>query len=169
MRSVSKNSKDDVLRTQRRFWSKVDKSGDCWIWTAGKYRDGYGMFWAFGTNIAAHRFAYESAHGSIPDGMCVCHSCDRPACVNPNHLWVGTNAENHADKASKGRGGRGIRRRKTYELGESHPRAKLSDFDVLSMRSQRQTGASIGCLAKTFGISRSQVYRIVRREHWGHI
>lgn len=89
-------------RDIERFWSKVDKSGECWLWTGGK-SGGYGYFKVNGSTLRANRLAYEIEHGEIPEGMLVCHSCDTPACVNPAHLWLGTDKDNQADKVAKGR------------------------------------------------------------------
>lgn len=93
------------------FWEKVDKSGGidaCWIWTAG-LRNQYGNFWDGMNNVGAHVFSYTLAHGFIPNGLYVCHSCDNPRCVNPAHLWLGTNADNTHDRDLKGRNASGDR------------------------------------------------------------
>lgn len=94
---------------EERFWSKVDKSGGpaaCWPWTASVDPKGYGQFaYADGTRRSgrAHRVAWILANGPISAGMSVCHSCDNPPCCNPAHLWLGTNADNVADRVRKGR------------------------------------------------------------------
>jgi hypothetical protein len=90
-----------------RFWSKVDKTGDCWIWKASLTHSGYGQFYHQGGPVRAHRLSYEMEYGPIPNGMYVLHSCDTPACVNPKHLSVGTQKDNLEDMKSKGRGNGG--------------------------------------------------------------
>lgn len=85
------------------FWSKVDKTETCWLWTKSKYRHGYGCFCAMGTRHKAHRVSYEIAYGKIKDGLFVCHKCDNPSCVNPDHLFLGTHKDNALDMVNKGR------------------------------------------------------------------
>ena len=97
---------------EERFWSKVDKSGDCWVWTAAvvgsrnpkfDHVGGYGVFGIGRKVYRAHRVSWEMAHGPIPDGMLVCHSCDNRGCVRPSHLFLGDQADNVRDMDSKGR------------------------------------------------------------------
>lgn len=87
----------------RRFWAKVRKSDQCWIWTACNTR-GYGVFWVKGKKVVATRFVWTLTHGKeVPPDLVVMHSCDNPTCVNPSHLSLGTHADNVADKVNKGR------------------------------------------------------------------
>lgn len=90
-----------------RFWEKVDISaGDdaCWLWTAGRFRAGYGKFFVrAGEEVYAHRFMWQLDNGVIPDGYRICHTCDNPPCCNPRHLFLATMAVNMMDKVAKGR------------------------------------------------------------------
>ncbi len=107
---MSDQHEDDLVvaitPTEARFWSKVNKRGpdECWEWTR-QLRLGYGRFWRDRRYTSAHRVAWEFATGhAAPEGLCVCHSCDNPACVNPAHLWLGNHQANVEDMFAKGRG-----------------------------------------------------------------
>jgi len=85
------------------FWSKVQKSDGCWTWAGATWGRGYGAFKHEGRQVYAHRFAWEMAKGPIPAGLFVCHHCDNPLCVRPDHLFLGTHTDNMRDASRKGR------------------------------------------------------------------
>ncbi len=110
----------DLKTSEERFWEKVDKTGDCWLWIGSKSNEGYGHLKFANKYMLAHRVSFELAGNVIPEhdsyhGMCVCHHCDNPPCVNPEHLFLGTVADNNADMVRKGRASGG---RKPVELRE---------------------------------------------------
>ena len=85
------------------FWNSVNKTNSCWLWTGPISTNGYGLF-CFNSKITrAHRFSFTISKGEIPKDKIICHKCDIPLCVNPDHLWLGTHADNTADKMKKGR------------------------------------------------------------------
>jgi hypothetical protein len=140
-----------------RFEDKIDKSGECWMWVGSKTK-GYGQIRVDGKTVRAHRFAYEAYVGEIPNGFLVCHSCDVPSCVNPDHLFLGTNADNLADCGEKGRQSR----------GERHNTAKLSESQVGEIRSIYPLKTQKE-LAEMFGVYPSAICKIVNRKTWKHI
>lgn len=99
------NAIRQILSPEERFWSKVDKSGDCWLWQGGVNNGGYGSFAVDGhRKVMAHRYSVELDGREIPPSMYVCHTCDTPRCVNPAHLFVGTPLDNFRDRIAKGHG-----------------------------------------------------------------
>lgn len=97
-----------------RFWAKVGPrpAGECWLWHSARHRSGHGQFGVGPVDrIYAHRFSWELHNGPVPEGLCVLHRCDVPACVNPDHLWLGTREDNMHDMWAKGRGSKPPRRR----------------------------------------------------------
>lgn len=150
-----------------RYWAKVDFSNPtgCWLWTASTTRDGYGRWQPeSGQNVLAHRFGWELLHGSIPAGLEVCHRCDTPSCQRPDHLFLGTHAENMADCSAKGR-----INRESRNQGSKHGYSKVNEDMVLEIRRRSQAGEPGLAIAKAFGISRANVSLIVNRKAWTHI
>ena len=150
---------------QERFSSKfVMNEVGCWEWTANKNWKGYGKIDdENGRKVYAHRVAYELQFGAIPDGMHVCHRCDNPGCVRPDHLFLGTPTDNMADKYAKGRDNR---IGKTGATGESHGRSKLTEADVLAIRADRRSSYKI---AEERGLSQSGVHSAKSGKTWRHL
>jgi hypothetical protein len=145
-----------------RFWSKVDKQDGCWLWTGGRNYAGYGFFYtAKGGRIGAHRFAWIVTNGPVPLGKEICHSCDVPACVRPDHLWAGTHKENMNDRDCKGRN-------KPGRLGgEVHPMARLTANQVQAIRQCRaERRLGVVELAAIAGVSTSTIEKILNGKLW---
>lgn len=137
--------------------SRVCRIDKCWIWTGRTSdKDGYGVVHKNGKNIRAHRFSYETYVGPIPEGMFVCHRCDTPACINPDHLFLGTCAENIADSVKKGR----------FTRGERHRNAKLTEQDVVHIL---KSGDSPNALAERYGVRPSTVFAVRARKTWKYV
>lgn len=144
-----------------RLWANIKKAGpdDCWPWGASTNRDGYGSIGdGQRRTILTHRAAYEDVSGPIPPGLCVLHRCDNPPCCNPRHLFLGTRADNAADRSAKGRG--------ADRRGEKHWQVKLTEKQVLAIRSANGPHRSI---AAQYGIAYSTVGRIKQRKTWPHL
>lgn len=145
-----------------RFWARVDiTSGTCWVWLGAK-AGRYGRFSLGRRRVGeyAHRWSYEHHNGPIPSGLFVCHRCDNPACVRPDHLFVGSARVNQHDMYAKGRGRKAC--------GERAGRAKLTEDQVREIRSRRPA-ETFPALAREFGISKRQAQGIVARESWKHV
>lgn len=149
------NARVHKPRGGAKFWDRARPDGNgCWNWTGCKDRYGYGKVRVNKRLVKAHRFAYEQAVGEVvPPGLMVCHKCDNPACVNPAHLFLGTNDENMADMSRKGRAAR----------GERQGRSKLTRSQVLEIR---RDSRRLDDVAADYGVSRSLVSLIRRRERW---
>lgn len=145
-----------------RFWSFVLKSEGCWIWTGWKKNGRYGTFSLSGKHIQAHRLSWEWANGPIPEGLCVLHRCDNPACVNPDHLFLGTHADNMRDMIAKGR------RKFAPPTGTAHWRAKLDPDKVRIIRRWRGSRTAEST-AEAFGVSHATIEDVWAGRTWGHV
>ncbi len=152
---------------EERFWKKVDAQGPsildtaCWLWTGCKNKAGYGSISLGGKgagNRNVNRVSWELHFGIIPKGFFVCHKCDNPSCVNPEHLFLGTPKENMTDMIIKGR--------KRSALGSDASRSKLIEVQVLQIFNDERSYTEI---AKEFNITHEQVGRIKRKKDWNHL
>lgn len=143
--------------------SMPEPNSGCWLWLGCTCRNGYGRLYFKGGPKLAHRVAWEAQYGPIPAGKVLCHKCDNPGCVNPDHMTVGTQADNVADMVRKGRENRDPR---PYQQGERNQNSRITADVVrsilLSPLPQREA-------AKAFGVAPSWVQRIRKREVWQHV
>lgn len=136
----------------------------CSIWPRSLYRNGYGQATLRGRKTGAHRLAWTIANGNVPDGLCVLHRCDNRACINVEHLFLGTKRDNTQDMIAKGRLVIGKRLR-----GEQARHAKMTEAGVRQVRAQFDAGISMRALARQTGLSRPAIRAICKRETWKHV
>jgi HNH endonuclease len=162
MKCSSTQHTEKALKTTKiRFFSRLDlQPNECHVWNGQKNKTGYGLFSINGISRLAHRVAWQFANGPIPLGKLVCHSCDNPPCCNPDHLWIGTAADNTADMWSKGRAKVFARR------GSSVNTAKLNAEKVAIIRASKLKAKD---LAKSFGVTAVQIYNIRSGRQWRHV
>lgn len=144
-------------RTKQRFDEKWSKDGDCWVWQAGELHRGYGGFYLDGEMIGAHRASIEIHKDGVPEGKYVLHTCDRKMCVNPEHLYVGTQQENIDDALERGQ----------VVTGEDNPSTKLTRKDVQDIRTlYNSSDITQSELGKEYGVDQSTVSKILNGEWW---
>jgi len=144
------------------FFRHVEKTDGCWLWTGCTFSNGYGRVRIErNRTVVAHRLSWEFANGPIPDGMCACHRCDVRACVNPLHLFLGTDADNVHDCMDKGR--------RADLSGSKHPMAKLSEADIAIIRERRKAGEQLKQIAPDFGVTRQMICNITIGKNWRNV
>ena len=153
-----------------RFWAKVEKKDkdSCWEWTAYRDKDGYGQLGFIGKSPwKAHRISWFLHSGEIPAGMLICHHCDNPGCVNPNHLFLGTQTDNLQDASKKGR----VKNNYKILVGEDNGSAKLTKEQVLSIRNEYENmnKKNKKKLARKYKVDPKTISNIVNRKNWRHI
>jgi hypothetical protein len=139
----------------------VKRESGCHEFVGCRNHDGYGRINKEGRLVYVHRAVWENANGKIPFGMFICHKCDNPSCVNPEHLFLGTHADNMKDKALKGR--------VTNAIGSKNPSAKLKDADIPVIRSRILAGETCYSIARDYGVIGEAILHIKHNRRWSHI
>jgi len=140
------------MKLNKRFWANVQKTRSCWEWIRYKNTKGYGMITIHGKPVMAHRLSWEMRNGPIPEGLCACHHCDNPSCVNPGHIFIGTAQDNIRDSYLK-----------------SRRVDRLTIAQVKSIRCRIRAGERYKALAKEFGKSVRTIASLSTGDTWGWI
>lgn len=159
----------DIVLTEKdvvRFWAKVDRRGpdECWLWLASKDPCGYGRIGLNRRLEGAHRIAFVLGTGGQPGALHVLHNCpggDKPECVNPAHLWLGTQADNNRDKEEKGRG--------NHARGVRNVNSKLSPEDIPAIREKRSSGRTLKSLGEEYGVALQTIWYALEGKTWSHV
>lgn len=169
---VGTSDQEGALTTTERFWSKVDKRGadECWPWMGATQSKGYGQFSYGGRPRLATHIAWLLSRGELPGaGQCVCHSCDVPRCVNPAHLFIGTQADNMRDMQRKGRARGPARSHRGTYTPETSPSRRLSYDDVRRARAMLSAGQSQHSVACALGVSRGAIQALANGRTWKEV
>ncbi len=157
------------------FWDKVlipDSQHNCWLWQGNVLQSGYGRIKISGTTWRAHRLAWMLKYGTIPNGLLICHTCDVKRCVNPAHMFLGTHADNHADRNRKGRQAKGDRNGSRLHpermpRGEAHGMSRLTTQQVVEIRQKyAHREKSQAALGDEYGVNQTHISRIIRQVNW---
>lgn len=163
---VLRETKEDI--SKQRFFAKIhdfSKTNECWNWNSCKNKQGYGIFSFKSRNIKAHQFSWILHFGEYKKGLHVCHKCDNPSCVNPNHLFLGTHSQNMKDKVEKG----------NSPKGEKNVNSKLTKNDVEQIRKiywknfGTKNHVSMNSLAKKYNVNRTTISNILNNKTWKHV
>lgn len=145
----------------------------CWVWMGSLLNTGYGQLRIGGKQLTAHRVSWTIHHGPIPEGMCVLHRCDHPPCVRPDHLFLGTIADNNADKKAKGRSACGLKHgtvtHPNFRIGSKVWSAKLTEDQVLDIRRRGAMGEKQKNIAKEFNVKPTTICAILKTRSWKHV
>lgn len=163
--SYRKSSNTFNTSVVKRFEDKYvpEPNSGCWLWVGATNQDGYGRFSFKGKLIGAHRFSLMLYKEEENRFLCVCHTCDNTYCVNPNHLFFATHAENMLDKKKKGRVGYNPAR------GAQHYMSKLRESDITEIRWMRLQGTSYSKIARIYNVSNESIRKIILGVSWRHV
>ncbi len=153
--SRRKNTWGMSIHEKLDFYTSYEPTSGCWLWFGPEHTKGYGRLQMRKRNLYAHRLQWERFNGPIPIGLEVCHKCDTPPCINPEHLFIGTHAENMQDSRRKGRS--------NLNRGASHPRALFTEDQVRAIRKDKRSGSKI---AKEYGGTRWTINDIKAHRTW---
>ena len=148
------------------FWSRVEaqtiqNENGCHIFTGTKDECGYGRIWQGKKLVRLHRATYEKLHGEIPKGLVILHKCDVPACINPDHLALGTQGDNVKDMMEK--------KRNKCNIGSEHPRAVLTESDIPKIKQRLDNNDTCVSIAKDYGVSEGMIRHIKKNRAWRHV
>jgi hypothetical protein len=152
---------------RRRLDRRTRKTDGCWLWTGAVLKDGYGTVMVLGRSYRTHRLSAALAFGVVPANTLVCHHCDVRACVRPEHLFLGSNADNMRDAIAKGR--LNLRDERRHVFGSRHGFAKLNEAKVLEARTRRALGEKIASIARSYGVAVSTMKDALSGRKWKHV
>lgn len=151
---------------EERFLLKIHKTKDCWLWVGAKMGSGYGVMRDSDQSMqGAHRISYKLYKGDIPKDKIICHTCDNKSCVNPDHLFLGTQSDNMQDMHKKGRANFGGRN----QTGKNNNAVKVTEDQVITIKKLHKQKIKQADIAKITGVSRPNVWCIVHGKSWNHI
>jgi len=167
-----------TIAPELRFWGKVNKEGPvirpdlgpCWVWTARCLPSGYGSFWLGPSDgkTTAQRFSYWLAYGINPGDLDALHHCDNPPCVRPDHLFLGTAADNSADMVAKGRHS-AAKHPESVPRGERAGHAKLTNAQALEIKARLASGETPRQIAPDYPVKECAISHIKTGRNWGHL
>lgn len=148
-----------------KFHTLYNHTETCWLWNHSTNHLGYGFFFVRGQTFLAHRISFFIHNDIDPEKSKVLHSCDTPGCVNPHHLFLGTQKTNAEDRDHKNRSSNSI----VYQKGSERKAAKLTEEIVRDIRSRPPYWGSVSALAKEFGVNKTTISKVLRGKKWSHI
>lgn len=157
--TIRKQQQYHGMTLKERFFQYVEKSDGCWLWRGSKNEKNYGQMSVNSKPRLASRVSWQVHYGDIPKGLNVCHKCDNPPCVNPEHLFLGTQQDNVTDMMLKGR------IKNDHKIGSRH-NVKLTESQVLEIRASSESGVS---LAARFGVTKTTISDVRTRKSWADL